>query len=57
MNRRQHERLAHLACVMWWPFDRPEVPDDEVPSERDAALRKWRGQDEGDEDRGEPNVR
>jgi hypothetical protein len=56
MNRKQHERLAHLAFVIWRPFDRPEIPD-EASSKREDALRHWRGQDEADEDKGEPNVR
>jgi hypothetical protein len=45
MNRKQRERLAMIALAIWQPFDRP---DDEA-SERAAALRRWRGEDDEDE--------
>jgi hypothetical protein len=49
MNRKQRERLATIAAVLWRPFDRPEVPE-EASSSREEALRRWRGQHETDED-------
>lgn len=41
-HRKERERLA---LAIWRPADRPE---DEASSDREAALRKWRGQDEDD---------
>ena len=50
MNRRQRERLAMIALAIWWPADRPQVPDEADPDhDRSAALRRWRGQDTDDE--------
>lgn len=43
---KHRERLATCA-VLWRPVDGPLVSD-EASSDRQAALRKWRGQDEDD---------
>jgi hypothetical protein len=32
MNRKQRERLATIAAVLWRPFDRPEVPEEPAPA-------------------------
>jgi len=45
---RRHHRERHALMILWH-FDGPQVPD-EASSDREAALRRWRGQYEADED-------
>jgi hypothetical protein len=53
MTRKERKRLAIIAsCAILWPFDRDQVPN-EAPANRADALRKWRGEDEADEDKDE----
>jgi len=48
MSRKHREHLATCA-ILWRPIEGPQVPD-EASDKRAEALRKWRGQDEADED-------